>query len=242
MPLAEIQAVRFVDLLAELNSDEWESPTACAPWTVKDIAAHVLGWAEALTSPLEYLRQFRHARARRPEFAGNALDAANQAQVDARRHIPPGEIIDRLARVMPRFRVLRRWSGVPLRAVPYREGFSGHWVTLGYVVDVVFTRDHFMHRSDICSALGRPFVIDAAEKSIVHDVVREWARRAQPNLRLELGGPSGGSFVAGTGEAGIVAADGIEFARALAGRGAQHLDVRGDRAPIEAWLAVRPTF
>jgi uncharacterized protein (TIGR03083 family) len=242
MSLAATQATRFVDLLTGLHEDEWERPTACAPWTVKDVAAHVLGWAEALTSPLEYLRQLRHARARRADFDGNSLDATNEVQVDARRHTPPDEIVDSLARIMPRFHALRRWSGPPLKAVPYREGFSGRWVTLGYVVDVVLTRDHFMHRSDICSAVGKSFFADDAEKSIVHDVVREWAHRARPDLRLELKGPTGGSFVAGSGEAGTVAADGIEFARAVAGRATEHLEIRGDRQHIEAWLEVRPTF
>lgn len=33
----------FLDLLADLRGGEWEAPTECPAWTVKDIALHVLG-------------------------------------------------------------------------------------------------------------------------------------------------------------------------------------------------------
>ena len=34
---------RFVELLASLSDDEWERPTVCEGWSVKDVALHVLG-------------------------------------------------------------------------------------------------------------------------------------------------------------------------------------------------------
>jgi uncharacterized protein (TIGR03083 family) len=33
----------LVDLLSDLSPDDWQKPTVCAGWTVKDIAAHLLG-------------------------------------------------------------------------------------------------------------------------------------------------------------------------------------------------------
>jgi uncharacterized protein (TIGR03083 family) len=33
----------LLDLLADLSPDEWQQPTVCEGWTVKDIAAHLLG-------------------------------------------------------------------------------------------------------------------------------------------------------------------------------------------------------
>jgi uncharacterized protein (TIGR03083 family) len=33
----------LLDLLADLSPDDWQKPTVCAGWTVKDIAAHLLG-------------------------------------------------------------------------------------------------------------------------------------------------------------------------------------------------------
>ncbi len=33
----------LLDLLAGLTDDEWARPTACAGWSVKDVALHILG-------------------------------------------------------------------------------------------------------------------------------------------------------------------------------------------------------
>lgn len=33
----------LLDLLRDLSHEDWGRPTACAPWTVKDVAAHLLG-------------------------------------------------------------------------------------------------------------------------------------------------------------------------------------------------------
>jgi uncharacterized protein (TIGR03083 family) len=32
----------LLDLLASLSADEWAAPTVCAPWSVKDLAAHIV--------------------------------------------------------------------------------------------------------------------------------------------------------------------------------------------------------
>src|SRR3981081_4433834 len=33
----------LLELLSGLSADDWNKPTACARWSVKDIASHVLG-------------------------------------------------------------------------------------------------------------------------------------------------------------------------------------------------------
>src|SRR5215207_9148057 len=33
----------LLDLLGQLSNDEWAAPTACAGWSVKDVALHLLG-------------------------------------------------------------------------------------------------------------------------------------------------------------------------------------------------------
>src|SRR5215217_3788124 len=33
----------LLELLGDLSASEWEAPTACAGWSVKDVAAHLLG-------------------------------------------------------------------------------------------------------------------------------------------------------------------------------------------------------
>ncbi len=42
-PLFPEERARLLDLLATLTPEQWDSPTICPGWSVKDIAAHLLG-------------------------------------------------------------------------------------------------------------------------------------------------------------------------------------------------------
>jgi hypothetical protein len=128
-----------------------------------------------------------------------------------------------------------------LKAVPYREPFSGHWVSLGYVANIIFTRDHYMHRLDISRAVGREPEPAEGDARLVADIVREWTKRSRASALVELAGPAGGSFRCGTGSSGTIRGDAYDFTRRLAGRKGD-LDVEGDATSIEAWLGVLCTF
>jgi uncharacterized protein (TIGR03083 family) len=45
-------------LLKQVRSDQWDRPTPCADWTVRDLAAHLLAWDDLLLyrTPMEHLR------------------------------------------------------------------------------------------------------------------------------------------------------------------------------------------
>ncbi|MDQ4025653.1 MAG: maleylpyruvate isomerase N-terminal domain-containing protein, partial [Actinomycetota bacterium] len=109
-------ADRFVSLLEELSPEEWRAVTACDPWTVKDVAAHLLGWAEAVCSPRAMAAQTRAALRRRKRFA-NLLDAQNDAQVEAGRAYTTDELTERLRVMLPRAARLRRGLGGALHYV-----------------------------------------------------------------------------------------------------------------------------
>ena len=50
--------------------------------------------------------------------------------------------------------------------------------TFGYLFDVIHTRDPWIHRVDICRAIGRELELTAEHDGrIVADVVADWARR-----------------------------------------------------------------
>jgi hypothetical protein len=90
--------------------------------------------------------------------------------------------------------------------------------SLGYVTDVILTRDPWMHRLDLARATGRDPVHTADHDGvIVADVVAEWARRHGRPYRLELTGPAGGSWSSGAGGQEIVM-DAADFCRVLSGR------------------------
>ena len=99
-----------------------------------------------------------------------------------------------------------------------RVGDSDEWWTLGYLFDVILTRDPFMHRIDIGLATGAPpAATPDHEGVIVDDVVREWAARHGEPFRLELSGPAGGTW--GDGDTTPTAMNAFAFVRAVGGRG-----------------------
>ena len=89
---------------------------------------------------------------------------------------------------------------------------------MGYLLDVILTRDTWMHRVDIARATGRPSTLTSDHDGrIVADVVAEWGRRHGQPFVLHLDGPAGGDYTSGTGGEEITI-DAIEFCRTLSGR------------------------
>ncbi len=94
---------------------------------------------------------------------------------------------------------------------------------LGYLIDVIYLRDLWMHRVDACRATGRNLELTADDDGrIVADVVAEWARRHEQPFLLELTGVAGGRYAAKNATAGdppaLPSLDAVEFCRTLAGR------------------------
>lgn len=70
----------------------------------------------------------------------------------------------------------------------------------GYLVDVVFTRDTWVHRLDIARATGRAMLLTREHDGrIVADGVADWARRHGRPFDLTLTGPAGGHWGQGSG-------------------------------------------
>jgi uncharacterized protein (TIGR03083 family) len=82
-------------LLSELSSDDWDSPTACPSWSVKDVALHLLGDDVVMLS---------RRRDRQPsQFSSQGWDqlvafinAWNETWVQATRRISPRLLVDLL--------------------------------------------------------------------------------------------------------------------------------------------------
>ncbi|MBW3659540.1 MAG: maleylpyruvate isomerase family mycothiol-dependent enzyme [Actinobacteria bacterium] len=234
---------RAVDerLLADLRvlaPADWDRPTECVPWTVADMVGHLIGAAAANASVREMLRQLAWSARHRGEYDGNALDATNDLQVRDHADLSPAERVRRLEELMPaavagRMRLPRLLRRV---RVPLDTGGStaeGMPATLGldHLVDVVYTRDAWLHRVDIARATGRELALDpAVDGRVVADVVREWAARHGRPFRLELTGPAGGRFASGSGGEEL-RLDAVEFCRVLSGR-----------APADGLLAWRVLF
>jgi uncharacterized protein (TIGR03083 family) len=219
MRLAATEYQRFADLLCALAPDDWAKPTECPGWDVGEMAAHLLGMVEMAASIRENNRQLKLARRR----GGTFIDALTSLQVEERRDMTPAQITARFAARAPKAaRARRRAPGfIRRRAMPDLQQVGGRveaW-TIGYLIDIIFTRDPWMHRADIARATGAAHVLTADHDGvIVADVVAEWAARHGQPYRLHLTGPAGGSWAAGDGGP-LIEIDAVEFCRVLSGRG-----------------------
>jgi uncharacterized protein (TIGR03083 family) len=228
-------ANRFVSLLEELSPQEWQAVTVCDPWTVKDVAAHLLSWAEALCSPREMASQTRSALRRRKRF-DNLLDAHNDGQVEAARDLSTGELLERMRVMLPRAARLRRRVGGALHYVPAYASFLGGTFNLGYLLNSIFPRDLVVHHGDVCAAVGRPATFDPAGARIAMDMLKDWARRTGADATLVLDGL--GTFIAGTGTRARIEADGYAFVLRLGGRAPEKPEqVSGDVEAARSWIA-----
>ena len=92
------------------------------------------------------------------------------------------------------------------------------WWTIGYLIDIILTRDPWMHRIDISRAAGIPPALAADHDGvIVADVVNEWASRHGQPCTVQLTGPAGGTWSWGT-DGPQLEHDAIEFCRVVSGR------------------------
>src|SRR5712671_5886310 len=91
----------------------------------------------------------------RPAFSLN--DALNQIQVDDRGAATPADLLAELREVGPRAIATRKRLPAIVRAMRLPLPLLGV-VPLGYLTDLIYTRDMWMHRLDICRVTGREMV------------------------------------------------------------------------------------
>jgi uncharacterized protein (TIGR03083 family) len=221
MVLAAAEYDRFVAAVDELAADDWDRPTDNDLWDVKALVAHVLGMMEMNASVREMVRQQR-AAAKASKRNGTApIDELTALQVDKHAHRPVTELTTRVRATAPKALAGRRRTPRFIRALPMDPGappFAETW-KLGYLLDVILTRDTWMHRVDLARATGRePAISSDHDGRIVADVVNEWARRHGRPFTLVLTGPAGGEYTQGDGGEHIEI-DAVEFCRVLSGRG-----------------------
>ena len=86
MTMARAERADLADFLATCAPHEWEAPSLCAGWTVKDVVAHVVSYEELGTVGL--LRRFVRGR----------IVRANQVGVDEYSPTSPQQLLEFLRR------------------------------------------------------------------------------------------------------------------------------------------------
>lgn len=139
-------------LCTTLDTVDWDAPTECPGWSVKDLIAHIAGTESHLLK--------RRPPDHRPPNAGrlpNAIAELNEVQVDYRRPWPADRVLDDFREVTAaRLSALRAMgeeefshqTPSPIGVVPYRD----------FMRLRVF--DCWVHEQDIRRAAGRAAVAD----------------------------------------------------------------------------------
>jgi uncharacterized protein (TIGR03083 family) len=217
MDLAATEYARTITALRALTPEDWTRRTECPDWDVREMASHVLGFAEAHASLREFAHQVNSAR----KGGGDFLDTWTATQVRDRAAVPPAEIVRRFEVAAPAsVRARRRMPGfIRSRHIKVQMPSATERWKISFLMDTVFTRDTWMHRGDIARATGHALVLTPDHDGrIVTDAVADWAHRHGKPFHLLLDGSAGGEFVQGSNGEDLQL-DAIEFCRVLSGRG-----------------------
>jgi uncharacterized protein (TIGR03083 family) len=220
MALAAVEYDRLLELVDRLSPDDWARQTDCPGWDVRDTVSHLLGFMKANADPAEAARQVAVATREAQEQGILRLDAQTALHVREHADLDPVRLASAVHEWAGRALAGRTATTDEQRAGTLSTGLPGEgdW-TRGYLIDVVFTRDVWMHRVDVCRATGQPLDLTTDHDGrLVADVVADWAHRHGQPFTLRLDGPAGGAFTAGQGGP-EVRLDAVEFCRILSGRG-----------------------
>lgn len=219
MDLAAAEYARFLDVVRTLTPEEWATRVDdCPLWDVQALLAHLLGNTEATATMREAIRQ-QVATKRRAKRTGEAeIDAMTAVQVEARAGLSPEQLLSRLAEAAPRSVRFRRRIPAVVRSARVTFPPPLGKKPVGYLLDIIYTRDTWMHRVDVSRALGREMVLSQQHDGrLIADVVADWARNHGRPFDLTLTGPAGGRWMQGSGGE-VIELDAVEFCRIVSGR------------------------
>ncbi|MAT97166.1 MAG: hypothetical protein CL608_08490 [Anaerolineaceae bacterium] len=155
---------RVLALLESLEGDDWRQQTYCTEWTVREMVAHLAGSMTGSTSLSEFIRQ----NVRNPYIkeAEEPVDGVNRLQVEERADKTTAEIIDEFRQSGPSAIKNRQKLPWLVRQIPIPDVGN-----VGYLMDIIYPRDEWMHRYDICAATGKKMVITPEHDGRLTDLV-----------------------------------------------------------------------
>ncbi len=223
MKLQTVEFERLLDLLRSLDPTNWSAQTDCADWDVLAMMQHVLGACEASIKMRENLHQMRAGRKYMKSGEGAMEAGISACQVRDRAELSPAALVERLTAAAPMAVKKRTKMPSAMRKAKMKVDapVAEKWA-LGYLIDLIYLRDAWMHRVDVSRATGHELVLTPEHDGrILAEVVAEWVRRHGRAVTLELTGAAGATFVAGGADgedAEQITLDAVEFCRTLAGR------------------------
>ena len=108
MTLAAQEYALFAATLADLTDEEWQTPTGCPGWTVRDIAGHTLGMAEFAASLPVMARQLVRSELAAKKSGKLSIDELTDLQVRKHAHLGTADLVAALERTGPKAAAARR--------------------------------------------------------------------------------------------------------------------------------------
>ena len=199
-PLFPVERAALLDLLAGLGPVEWERPTVCPGWIVKDVAAHVLG------DDLGRLARTRDGFLGTTPAAGESLLAfinrINDEWVVAARRLSPAQVVGLLRSTGPQIAAM--WDDTDIDALGEPVSWAARGPAPVWLDAARDLSECWTHQQQIRDATGRPPLDDPALLGPVLDTFLRALPatlaevRAAPGTTVELAidGPAGGSWFA----------------------------------------------
>jgi uncharacterized protein (TIGR03083 family) len=196
----------LLDLLGELSASEWEAPTVCPGWSVKDVAAHLLG------DDIGRLSWGRDGYVN-PAFAAGldiatlsglvaAIDRQNAVWVAGTRRISPRLLIELLA--MTGELTAAYFASLDMTALGMPVDWAGPEPAPVWLDVAREYTERWVHQQHIRDAVGKPGlkerrwfapVLDAFVRGMPR-VLRDAPAPDGTALRLTITGDAGGEWVA----------------------------------------------
>jgi uncharacterized protein (TIGR03083 family) len=199
--LLQTSLARFLELIETLEPDDWQKPTACTAWNVRDMVAHQAGGYASGTGYKEMIRQGM----RFPKRDQLIEDAINEFQLQERADRSPEELVAELREVGPV--AAQKWAHefrfAKMIAIPHPIAKT---LSFRYLMEIIHSRDTWMHRLDICRATRREFEQTREHDGriaelVMLDVAKILGKKhSELSLTFDMTGIAGGVWTIGKDE------------------------------------------
>ena len=173
--LSQTEYERVLALLEMLDSNDWQQPTYCTEWDVRDMVAHLAGSVTGSSSFAEFKRQ-NVSDPFLKQFE-KPIDGTNKLQLIERADKTTAELISEFrqnGQTAVNNRQKLPWLARKIHLPMGELGFA----SIEYLMDVIYPRDQWMHRYDICAATGKKMVVTGGHDGrLVALVVRDVAKK-----------------------------------------------------------------
>ena len=190
--LSQVEYERVLALLEMLVGDDWQQPTYCTDWNVRDMVAHLAGAVTGSTSFAEFKRQnIQNPYLKQFE---NSVDGTNKLQLEERVYKTTAELVTEFrqnGQIAINNRQKLPWLVRKMRLPMGELGFA----SFEYLMDVIYPRDQWMHRYDICVATNKKMVVTREHDGrivalVLHDIAKKLkSTSAHHAIVLQLTGP-----------------------------------------------------